>query len=251
MLAEATAEANVALLLFRAADKFARWSSRESQVPYVLLTDWRDVKPLHQYALNGLARRPIFTVVMEDQDSPLFNRAAAWAARGEPLAQNVYVCADLALLMDYLAGLHHHLIGTHDRHLRDQGRPNGDGTIPTAYAQDPRGAEDRGQAAASASSIPAEDSGDGGHAATAQVPADIEAPNLAHQCLVLTMIALEHEAEARRARSPAPAEIPLPFTGWGNGDNGRRPPDPQQPVVGHQGSAAVPEWMAQLELVNL
>jgi len=61
------------------ASTFASWIAEGKQPPYVLITDWREVKPcLAAIAQHDNTNRPLLTIVL-CETGVLFGRASAWA----------------------------------------------------------------------------------------------------------------------------------------------------------------------------
>merc|ERR1719282_637821 len=79
------------------ASKFAAWLSEAQRPPFVLLTDWREVKPCTEAAaLQSPQNRPAFTVVLAEGPRQ-FERASAWAQGFSLNTDPVHVCRDIGL----------------------------------------------------------------------------------------------------------------------------------------------------------
>uniref|UniRef100_A0A7S0FL78 Uncharacterized protein n=1 Tax=Pyrodinium bahamense TaxID=73915 RepID=A0A7S0FL78_9DINO len=104
VLGEAARKAGASLVCLKKANKFAAWLAKSQRPPYILLTDWRELKPCLSYASQEhLSNQPVFTVVLcEDPEKKPFGRAAAWAERVGPRPDPVHVCKDLDFLLAFL-----------------------------------------------------------------------------------------------------------------------------------------------------
>jgi len=107
---EATAAVGAALMCLRKAKQFEDWSSRPGTMPYVLLTDWREVKQC-MATLQGRSpqTRPVFTVVIAES-SKQYMRATEWAQQlPKDTTDPVYVCQDEADAHTLVSGISAHL----------------------------------------------------------------------------------------------------------------------------------------------
>lgn len=95
------------LVCLKKATKFANWCHRSEGQPYVLLTDWREVKPcLAHLAAMPASRCPVLTIVYcDDAEAKIFTRAAAWARCLGPEAGTVRVVQDLESVQHLLQSL--------------------------------------------------------------------------------------------------------------------------------------------------
>jgi len=95
---EAAREAGGMLVCIKKANKFAMWlAETQRQRPFVLLTDWREVKPCTE-AVTQLRPQgcmgPALTVVLAEE-SRQFERASTWAQGFLPHSARVQVCQDI------------------------------------------------------------------------------------------------------------------------------------------------------------
>lgn len=103
LLGDAARSAGAALVCFKKASKFAVWLWSAQRPPYILLTDWRELKPCINTAKQvHISNQPTFTVVF-CQEARLHERASAWAKSLPPRADPVHVCKDLTFLKTFLA----------------------------------------------------------------------------------------------------------------------------------------------------
>lgn len=67
------------LVCFKKSKKFEEWLEGNQGTPYILLADWREVKPCLQVAVEQLpCNRPVYTLVLAEVPSQ-HERAVAWA----------------------------------------------------------------------------------------------------------------------------------------------------------------------------
>lgn len=101
-LNEATGTAGASLVCLKKASKYADWLRKGQRPAYILLTDWREVKPCLGFASQvALSNQPTFTVVLCEEQSH-FDRAQAWAEALPPRADPVHICKDLKFLEAFL-----------------------------------------------------------------------------------------------------------------------------------------------------
>jgi len=106
LLAEAAKMAGASLICLKKAGKFAAWLAKDQRPPYLLLTDWREVKPCMQAAAREhVSNQPVFTVVLCEESRRHFDRASTWAESLPARADPVHVCTDLNFLQAYLANV--------------------------------------------------------------------------------------------------------------------------------------------------
>lgn len=93
-MGEAAKSAKASMLAPKKAAKFVTWLTQAKRPPYVLLTDWREVKPCLE-AVAVLPRRPwpALTVVIAEQPR-LYERACHWAANQPPDVGPIHVFRD-------------------------------------------------------------------------------------------------------------------------------------------------------------
>mmetsp|Transcript_55389 Transcript_55389/g.171575 ORF Transcript_55389/g.171575 Transcript_55389/m.171575 type:complete len:397 (+) Transcript_55389:66-1256(+) len=102
VLSEAVQAAGASLVCLKKAAKFALWLRNAQRPPFILLTDWREVKPcLMAAAEQHTTNQPTFTVVLCEEPR-CFERASAWAQSLLPRGDPVHVCPDLTLLQNFL-----------------------------------------------------------------------------------------------------------------------------------------------------
>lgn len=77
-IGEAASDVGATLVCLKKAGKFATWLTHAPAQPFVLLTDWREVKPCMQAVAQCPANRPALTVVLGELPQH-FERASAWA----------------------------------------------------------------------------------------------------------------------------------------------------------------------------
>lgn len=76
---EATAASDAELMYLRKACHFEAWCRRQSTIPYILLTDWREAKPCMEVVVGLKAeQRPVFMVVICEVSRER-TRATRWA----------------------------------------------------------------------------------------------------------------------------------------------------------------------------
>jgi len=94
-IAAAASKAGAELQCLKKAYQFAEWLTKPCGVPYVLLTDWREVKLAHE-ALGSSApeKRAAFTVVLCEEPKQ-YGRAVRWVKARGPDADPVYVCKEM------------------------------------------------------------------------------------------------------------------------------------------------------------
>jgi len=103
ILGDAARSAGASLVCLKKASKFAVWLQSARRPPYVLLTDWRELKPCINTAKQvHVSSQPTFTIVF-CKETPHYERASAWAKSLPPRADPVHVCKDLAFLKSFLA----------------------------------------------------------------------------------------------------------------------------------------------------
>jgi len=101
-LNEVTRTAGASLVCLKKASKYGDWLRKGQRPPYILLTDWREVKPCLGIASQVmLSNQPTFTVVLCEEQSH-FDRAHAWAGALPRRADPVHVCKDLNFLKAFL-----------------------------------------------------------------------------------------------------------------------------------------------------
>lgn len=108
---EATAIVGAGLLCLKKAKNFQDWSCKPGTMPYVLLTDWREVKQC-MVTLQGLRpqKRPVFTVVTVETGKQ-YLRATDWAQQlPRDTTDPVYVCQDDDLPHTLVSGLSAQLV---------------------------------------------------------------------------------------------------------------------------------------------
>lgn len=101
-LDEVTGTAGASLVCLKKASKYGDWLRRGQRPAYILLTDWREVKPCLGIASQAaLSNQPTFTVVLCEEQCQ-FHRAQAWAEALPRRADPVHVCKDLNFLKAFL-----------------------------------------------------------------------------------------------------------------------------------------------------
>mmetsp|Transcript_90395 Transcript_90395/g.256013 ORF Transcript_90395/g.256013 Transcript_90395/m.256013 type:complete len:350 (+) Transcript_90395:82-1131(+) len=106
VLGDAARAAGASLVCLKKASKFDMWLAKAQRPPFVLLTDWREVKPCLQAASQEhLCNQPVFTVVLCEESQKHFDRAANWAEGLPPRQDPVHVCRDLSFLLSFVANI--------------------------------------------------------------------------------------------------------------------------------------------------
>jgi len=101
-LKEVTGTAGASLVCLKKASKYADWLRKGQRPAYILLTDWREVKPCLGFASKiAVSNQPTFTVVLCEEQRH-FERAHAWAEALPRRADPVHVCKDLNFLKAFL-----------------------------------------------------------------------------------------------------------------------------------------------------
>eukprot|EP00448_Togula_jolla_P039255 CAMPEP_0170625878 /NCGR_PEP_ID=MMETSP0224-20130122/31022_1 /TAXON_ID=285029 /ORGANISM="Togula jolla, Strain CCCM 725" /LENGTH=417 /DNA_ID=CAMNT_0010952539 /DNA_START=19 /DNA_END=1272 /DNA_ORIENTATION=+ len=107
MLAKHAEALGGTLVCLKKASKFHLWQRRTARPPYILLTDWREVKPCRDY-LSGMPRSslPSLTVVLCEVQRH-FERASEWASSLDPSAGQgkLHVCQRVDLANFFFASL--------------------------------------------------------------------------------------------------------------------------------------------------
>jgi len=108
LLSEAAREAGAHLMCHKKASTFAMWLAHTQRAPFVLLTDWREVKPcMEAVAQQPPHNQPALTVVLAELPRQ-FDRASAWAQdHWLNYASPVCVCKDLGHPKVFFAQLVH------------------------------------------------------------------------------------------------------------------------------------------------
>jgi len=104
---EAAREAGGMLVCIKKANKFAMWLAEAQRQPFVLLTDWREVKPCTEAIADVRPQGrtgPSLTVVLAEEPRQ-FERASAWAQGFPPHVDPVHVCQDLGPPRAFIAKL--------------------------------------------------------------------------------------------------------------------------------------------------
>lgn len=94
-ITEAASKVGASLVCLKKAGKFASWLTSVSHQPYVLLTDWREVKPcLQTLGQEGNLGRPAIIVVLAELPQH-FDRASTWTKSLDASAEPVFVLREL------------------------------------------------------------------------------------------------------------------------------------------------------------
>jgi len=102
-IGEAVRDVGATLVCLKKAGKFASWLAYGPQLPYILLTDWREVKPCMQAAAQERPKsRPTLTVVLAEMPQQ-FERASIWAQGLQECFGPVRVCRELGRIDVFLA----------------------------------------------------------------------------------------------------------------------------------------------------
>jgi len=102
---DASAIFGAELLLLRKAKNFEDWSCNPGTMPYVLVTDWREVKHcVASLQWRKPQARPVFTVVMVDSTRQ-YNRATKWAQLFVRHTVDLYICQPVTDLHAFVSGL--------------------------------------------------------------------------------------------------------------------------------------------------
>jgi len=116
ILGDAARSAGASLVCLKKASKFAVWLRSAQRPPYVLLTDWRELKPCINTAKQvHISNQPTFTIVF-CKDARHYERACAWAKSLPPRADPVHVCKDLTFLKAFLADISKRAVAGTMRH---------------------------------------------------------------------------------------------------------------------------------------
>lgn len=100
-LTDAATEAGASLVSLKKACNFAVWASHVQRPPFVLLTDWREVKPcLRAAAKQPPQNRPLFTLVVAELEQ--FERVSTWARSLPPSSGLVHCCMNLSQAHVYI-----------------------------------------------------------------------------------------------------------------------------------------------------
>lgn len=134
VLGDAARNAGASLVCLKKASKFAVWLRSAQRPPYVLLTDWRELKPCINTAKQvHISNQPTFTIVF-CKDARHYERASAWAKSLPPRADPVHVCKDLTFLKAFLADLATRVVAGTLSHRAEESANN---AFPTSSSRAP------------------------------------------------------------------------------------------------------------------
>jgi len=106
VLEDLAESAGASLVSFKKASKFAIWLVNTPHKPFILVTDWREVKPCLQVSeLQPVEYQPVFTVVLCDSDQKNYERAQLWASSLPPRKDPVHVVSSLDFLQSFISTL--------------------------------------------------------------------------------------------------------------------------------------------------
>lgn len=111
MLAQAAREAGAFLVCVKKAPQLAAWLKKTRCPPFVLLTDWREVKPCLQAAAEDSGCGvPAFTIIV-CQEQHTYERARNWVRRLPSGAGRVYVLRGLSTAKAFLTAMARRMVG--------------------------------------------------------------------------------------------------------------------------------------------
>jgi hypothetical protein len=94
------------LVSIKKANKFAMWLLTARCKPFVLVTDWREVKPcLQVLEPQPMENQPVFTMVLCDACRNNYERAQQWASSLPPRKDPVHVVSSLDFLSSFTSTL--------------------------------------------------------------------------------------------------------------------------------------------------
>lgn len=106
ILSEKLRAAGASLVCLKKANRFAMWLTKAQRPPYILLTDWREVKPCLQAASREqVTNQPVFAIVLCEEATRHGHRASMWAQKLPPRIDPVHVVTDLGFLLGFLGKL--------------------------------------------------------------------------------------------------------------------------------------------------
>lgn len=88
------------------ANKFAMWLLTARCKPFILVTDWREVKPcLQVLEPQPMEKKPVFTMVLCDASQNNYERAQQWASSLPPRKDPVHAVSSLDFLRSFTSTL--------------------------------------------------------------------------------------------------------------------------------------------------
>jgi len=108
-LAVASEKHGASLVCLKKAAKLGDWSAKQCRALYVLVTDWRELKPcLDIFKQEDSTNHPSFTVVV-CANPRSFEKASQWARRISPC--RLHLCKGVEPVEKFIAALAQHLAG--------------------------------------------------------------------------------------------------------------------------------------------